>query len=371
MKKYDFDIAIVGAGPCGSSAARAAAEQGMRTVLIEEHPQIGLPEHCCGMLGGTKTGYVENIVLTEMDKRALVAPIRAERIHSPSGKVLEISTVGWGGLTVERGIFDFELARLAAKAGAEIMINTRVTGLIHDENGGIEGVKTESSTVPEISSKIVIAADGLGATLRGIAKWEGLDTPPDAVRAGILAHLAGVHDIEPGVLDFHTGCFGNQRGDMTLIPRNDDYCVCDIPSLKAYEAIKDGNWPLSKKIKDAKILRIQGWSHPLYFYPWLPEKVVKDGLMLAGDGALGIGGIDFAIHCGRLAGKMASAAVNKDDFTEAGLSSYNELLKELRIERTGYRVRFDVLATLTRGLSDEEIQNKFDELGPRIIGVEY
>ena len=85
----------------------------------------------------------------------------------------------------------------------------------------------------------------------------------------------------------------------------------------------------------------------------------------------GIGGIDFAIHCGRLAGKIASAAVKKDDFTEAGLSSYNELLRELRIQRTGYRVRFDILATLTRGLSDEEIQNKFDELGPRIIGIEY
>jgi len=371
MSKYDFDVIVVGGGPSGSSAARAAAEQGMKTLLIEEHSQIGMPEHCCGMLGGTKTGYVENIVLTEMDKRALVAPVKAEHVYAPNGKMLNISTVGWGALTVERCIFDFELSRLAAKAGAEMMIHTRVSSLIHDEKGNIKGVKTESENIPEITSKIVIGCDGLGATTRGIAKWEGLNTPPDVMRVGILFHLSGVTDIEPGVLDFHMGCFGNQRGDITLIPRYDDYCVCDIPSLKSYETIKAGNWPLSKKLKNSKVLRMQGWSHPLYLRPWLPDNVVKNGLMLAGDGALGIGGIDFAIHCGRLAGKVASEAIKKDDFTADGLSSYNGLLKDLRIQRTGYRVRFDMLATYCRGLSDAELQKKFDELGPKIIGVEY
>ena len=41
-----FDVAIVGAGPAGLSAAQRTAKSGLKTVVFEEHPVIGIPVQC-------------------------------------------------------------------------------------------------------------------------------------------------------------------------------------------------------------------------------------------------------------------------------------------------------------------------------------
>ncbi|MFZ3049525.1 MAG: FAD-dependent oxidoreductase, partial [Methanothrix sp.] len=38
-----FDVAVIGAGPAGSMAAKYAAKSGARTLLLEEHPAVGWP----------------------------------------------------------------------------------------------------------------------------------------------------------------------------------------------------------------------------------------------------------------------------------------------------------------------------------------
>ena len=45
------DVAIVGGGPAGLTAARTLAGHGHDVVVLEEHPQIGVPVHCTGVLG--------------------------------------------------------------------------------------------------------------------------------------------------------------------------------------------------------------------------------------------------------------------------------------------------------------------------------
>src|SRR3989344_2405428 len=41
-----YDVAVVGAGPAGGSASIHASKAGLKTIMIEEHPQIGNPVHC-------------------------------------------------------------------------------------------------------------------------------------------------------------------------------------------------------------------------------------------------------------------------------------------------------------------------------------
>src|SRR5262245_38987309 len=45
------DVAVVGAGPAGSIAARLLAERGHDVVVLEEHNETGRPVHCTGLLG--------------------------------------------------------------------------------------------------------------------------------------------------------------------------------------------------------------------------------------------------------------------------------------------------------------------------------
>src|SRR3989442_3392803 len=47
---YDFDVIVVGAGPAGGMAAGTAAAMGLRTALLEGHPEIRTPTHCSGKL---------------------------------------------------------------------------------------------------------------------------------------------------------------------------------------------------------------------------------------------------------------------------------------------------------------------------------
>ncbi|MCD6461253.1 MAG: FAD-dependent monooxygenase, partial [Thermoplasmata archaeon] len=45
-----WDVAVVGAGPVGSFLASRTAEMGFSTVMLEEHPSIGKPVECAGLV---------------------------------------------------------------------------------------------------------------------------------------------------------------------------------------------------------------------------------------------------------------------------------------------------------------------------------
>ena len=46
----NYDVVVVGAGPVGSTAARYAALNGAKVLLLEEHTSIGSPVSCTGLL---------------------------------------------------------------------------------------------------------------------------------------------------------------------------------------------------------------------------------------------------------------------------------------------------------------------------------
>ncbi|MBW2345514.1 MAG: NAD(P)/FAD-dependent oxidoreductase [Deltaproteobacteria bacterium] len=168
MNKYD--LIIVGGGPAGSSAARVACERGIKTIILEKRSVIGIPRHCEGRLVATTGSKLTDEVIESMPPRVVLTKIRARRVFSPSGKLIrEIPLSGTGARLILRDLFDLELARQAANAGAEIALNTRVTGLLKEDRE-ILGVRTNSSTLTEIYGKVVICAGGLGALAGGIPK---------------------------------------------------------------------------------------------------------------------------------------------------------------------------------------------------------
>ena len=46
-----LDVLIIGGGPTGSYLADKLAQAGFATLVLEEHPTIGEPVHCTGVVG--------------------------------------------------------------------------------------------------------------------------------------------------------------------------------------------------------------------------------------------------------------------------------------------------------------------------------
>ena len=350
MKKYD--LIIVGGGPSGSSAGKIACEKGIKSIILEKGTVIGAPRHCEGRLVATTGSRLTEEVIESMPSRVVLTEIRARRVFSPNGKLVkEIPLRGTGARLILRDLFDLELARQAANAGAEIALNTRVTELLK-ENGKIVGVRTSSSTLPEIYGKMVICAGGLQALAGGIPKQEGLTKPGQTVLSGILWELTNVKDIEPDIIEWHTGSF-SERGDTHFFPQDDVSVVMDTRTVGDLEKIKKGNWLISKKIRDAVPLRMTGWTTVLGVGGGVP-KYVKDGLILAGSAA-GFLGILSAVFSGRHAGEVAAEAIQEDDVSEKKLCKYQGLVEKLVYGRG------EVLRKFYR-LSDEQIENMLPEM---------
>ncbi|MEJ2615423.1 MAG: NAD(P)/FAD-dependent oxidoreductase [Ignavibacteriaceae bacterium] len=169
MRK-EYDVIIVGAGPAGSMAARFAAEQGVSVLMLEKDRDVGYPVRCGEAI--SKKG-VENFI--EPDERWITAYITKFSLNAPDGNeaLIEFDDSGY---VLERRIFDYELAKTAANAGAEILTRAYVNGLIIEEDR-VAGVKYEfQGEQKEIKSKIVIGADGVESR---VGRWAGIETYVD------------------------------------------------------------------------------------------------------------------------------------------------------------------------------------------------
>ena len=112
--KKEYDIVVVGAGPAGSMAARFAVEKGLSVLVLEKDRDVGYPVRCGEAV--SKAGIEEFITPNE---KFIASTIDKFCMVSPNGTevVIPLEQIGY---VLERRIFDYELAKQAAKYGAEI-----------------------------------------------------------------------------------------------------------------------------------------------------------------------------------------------------------------------------------------------------------
>jgi len=100
--------------------------------------------------------------------------VASARIFAPDGTRLDVSEELAGpevGYVLERKIFDRDLAKRAARAGADVVVRTRATGVI-TENGFIRGIEARHlGESLEIRASVVIAADGIESQ---VGRWPAL-----------------------------------------------------------------------------------------------------------------------------------------------------------------------------------------------------
>ncbi len=324
----EYDIAVIGAGPGGSAAAKTAAEKGASVVMIEEHPQVGIPRHCTGLLMSSKFNAEIRKMVGEHD---FIQPRRLVRVFAPSGKLLrEINISNGGCCLTNRSELDKELAKIAVNAGAGIMLNTKVTGLLK-KNGRIAGVTTNSKETPEIHAKVVIVAGGLTAFTTGVPKTEGMTSPDEMFISAVMLELANVNGIEPDVIEWWYSDFETTAGCFFFEPVDAHSCITDSRDMELYYSIKNGNYPFSYKIKDSYPVRIWGTGPSRVNVGKPLPKTYKDGLLIIGSAA-GFNGIQPAILTGRFAAQVAVDAIKAGDVSEAKLAPYQDMWKATGME---------------------------------------
>ncbi|HSD62365.1 MAG TPA: NAD(P)/FAD-dependent oxidoreductase [Ignavibacteriaceae bacterium] len=305
----EYDIIVVGAGPAGSIAARTAAEQGVSVLMLEKDRDVGYPVRCGEAI--SKEGVEEFI---KPDKKWIAAEISKFSFNAPDGTEVKIE-IGDAGYVLERRIFDYELARTAADAGAEILTRAYVNGLIFDD-GKVGGVKYEHrGEQKEIKAKVVIAADGVESR---VGRWAGLETHIDFrdMESAVQITAANI-PVKQDTLYFYFGKNVAPNGYFWVFPKggNKANIGLGVNGLvgKTKSALSYLNDFMEKHYPGAPVLTTIAGGVPCS--TTLPE-ISAPGIMLTGDAArqvnpLSGGGIASGMIGGSIAGKIASEAVKK------------------------------------------------------------
>jgi digeranylgeranylglycerophospholipid reductase len=197
------DVAVIGAGPAGLLAARRCAEAGLDVTVLEEHPLVGQPTHCTGVISSDTAALAkvsEDIVLKRLTRARLIAPGGARcdmRWHGQGSEEI---------LVIERGAFDRELGRQAAAAGVLIETGCRVDGLAMD-GGGVRLVAGGRN----VSARAVVLACGVSYRFQ---RQLGLGLP------GRVAHTAQIEVEAEGeeVVELYFGQHVAPEGFLWVVP---------------------------------------------------------------------------------------------------------------------------------------------------------
>jgi flavin-dependent dehydrogenase len=179
----EYDILIVGAGPGGSTAAKYAAEKGLKTIMFERS-QIPGQKNCSGTALSPKVfrdfKYLKpdlglesariskkataHMVDENLDEKTFFGFSASSMAKYPEAR--DFLTVN-----VYRSELDPYLAELAVNAGAELKCSTLITNLLRNEKNQIIGVMDDKNN--KYYGKIVFGADGVIST---VAMKSGLRT---------------------------------------------------------------------------------------------------------------------------------------------------------------------------------------------------
>ena len=327
MTKREYDLIVVGAGPAGSSAAYAAAKNGIKVALLEKEENVAQTVRTSGV---TWIDYAKEFGIPE----DCYNPIRTYNFCSPNNTVSITDNKPKAAVLDVRKTYRF-LADMAKKNGAEIFVNTNVTNVI-TENGSIVGVKASSSNSEMIfHARMLIDASGfqsaVSKSLGLVKQWE---------RFGVGAEYeAEVENIKSDTWWLMVGQMYSPAGYAWIFPLGKNMVRIGVgvgkpesdvdPTQRLDELIEKGAGP----IKDLGKITKKEFHYGLIPNEGLSRKTVYDNLILVGDTAgmanpLVLEGIRYAIKYGRVAGDVASKAIKSGDTSEKALQYYEETWKK-------------------------------------------
>ena len=344
-----FDIAIIGAGPAGSSAAIQLAAKGYSVALLdkERFPR----EKLCGDF----LNPVNWPLLRELKVERAVLARRHEKISvfrftSFSGEEAEIPLPADGdeavvGLGLRRLDLDYVLLERARSLGVTVLDGWKPKELERQPDGWI--LKADKSDVfEELGARILIGADGRNSW---VAHHLGLADPVamQGRSVGFQFRLKCTNR-STGKVEIHlfpggyAGVVGLDGNTVTLGLAIEKHRLLEgRPEQSLLKSILPQNPWLKEMLRGARVIEMRS-TYPVYFPP---RRAYGDGVLLVGDAArvnepVTGEGIFFALKSGVFAARTVDGAFQMTDFSAARLRSYE------RDCRSAFAVRRGINASI-------------------------
>jgi digeranylgeranylglycerophospholipid reductase len=306
------DVAVIGGGPGGLSAARSLASGGWNVTVFEEHEQIGSPVHCTGVLA-------EDVVaVMDLPPGAVLNPLSTVRFVAPAGHSFDYTTATTEAVVIDREVFDKALAERAVAAGAEIVRGRRVIAIDHVS----DGVAITLADGEVERARAVVLACGANYAFQ---KRLGLGMPTTFLQSAQLELPAA----RPGDVEIHFGSEIAPKGFAWAVPvRRAAGSFVRIGVM----ADADGAVFFSRMLERMR----ERWEVdvPDALLPrrrMLPLGSVKrsyaDRVLAVGDAAGLVkpttgGGIYYSVVSGEIAGEVLSSRLAVDDLSGSTVREY-------------------------------------------------
>ncbi len=338
MNMGRFDVAVVGAGPAGSSSAISLARRGYSVILLDKS---SFPrEKLCGdFLNPANWPLFEQLGVADELLSLEHEEVTVFRISAYAGEEATIDfPVQAGrrlfGIGLRRFYLDNLLLKLAEKEGVVVKQGCRVRGITREAEGW--SITLDDHSVGErLQSIFLIGADGRNSWVAhrlGLARTS--EDPGDYL--AFQLHLRRLQGIQ-GEVQIH-GLPGGYAGLVGLGGGTANLCFTmekrkakeEISMRALFENFLCRNGYLRESLRESEIVGDVRSAYPVYFSP---RRFCGDGFLMVGDAArvtepVTGEGVYFALKSGILAAEAMDGVFRRRNGLVEQFAGYERLCRE-------------------------------------------
>jgi len=340
--KSGYDVVVIGGGPSGATAARVAAEKGVKVLLAEESIPLNKKVRCTGLIS------LRALEHSGVKGDFIIREIRGAFIYTPGGRRLSLNGREIKAVVIDRRKFDQRLLNRAREAGVEVRTGCRAVGL----DGNRIKLKQDGTDIVE-EAGVIIGADGPKSKIAG---WAGLPSPRK-----LLPAIQAIIPFRPEREDFVEVYLGRDVAPNFFawcVPASDGFARVGLGTDGAKNLKLLLDRLLEKRFSRGEV-EIGMGVIPI----GVCTKTFTDNVLLVGDAAGQVkptsgGGIYTGISCASIAGEVAAKCALNGDSSEKALSEYEKRWRSLLYRELFFGLQ---VHNLLCRLKDEDID--------RILGL--